>query len=238
MSQVPQIGWFCSFVAATLAVSVMGQPPSPSNWFWETPPSWDGTPPQPEVPSYANGQLSPANYNKPNRIFICDDDWGKTCVAQCPDLCPKSCEMSCSYCETSCMNARWVSKLQDGLSVKRADTVNSVKVDLAGVFSISASAVPITDEDSKIHSYGKTMKDSLVHLDLRFKFHSLTDVVDGVLGQTYRLDYVNKMNVTAKMPIMGGAPKYLSSGLFSTDCAVSKFQRGGGGGNHVRALAA
>ncbi|XP_020163717.1 uncharacterized protein [Aegilops tauschii subsp. strangulata] len=342
MSQVPQIGWFCSLVAATLAVGVMGQPPSPSNWFWETPPSWDGTPPQPEVPSYANGQLSPANYNKPNRIFICDDDWGKTCVAQCPDLCPKSCEMSCSYCETSCRcanypgtscgdpsftggdgvtfyfhgrkdqdfcivsdadlhinarfignhnpvnertftwiqslgvsfgdhrlfvgarraiewdeeedhieitfdgepinidtsnNARWVSRTLAGLSVKRTDAVNSVKVDLAGVFSISASAVPITDEDSKIHSYGKTMKDSLVHLDLRFKFHSLTDVVDGVLGQTYRLDYVNKMNVTAKMPIMGGASKYLSSGLFSTDCAVSKFHRSGGA-NHVRALAA
>jgi hypothetical protein len=81
------------------------------------------------------------------------------------------------------------------------------------------------------------MKDSLVHLDLRFKFHSLTDRVDGVLGQTYRPNYVNRMNVTANMPIMGGTPKYLSSGLFSADCAVSKFQHGNGA-SRVHVLAA
>ncbi|PNT65020.1 uncharacterized protein LOC100840044 [Brachypodium distachyon] len=124
-------------------------------------------------------------------------------------------------------NARWVSKVLPTLSVTRIDNFNSINVELAGVFRISASAVPITDEESKIHKYGKTDKDSLVHLDLHFKFLSLTDSVGGVLGQTYRPDYINKMNVTAKMPIMGGAPKYLSSGLFSTDCAVSKFRRGG-----------
>ncbi|KAM3259274.1 hypothetical protein ACQJBY_050829 [Aegilops geniculata] len=314
------VGW-CCFVVAALALGVTGQRP------------------QSQVPSYANGQPFSVDYNKPNRIFTCEDEWGQTCVTQCSDYCPKSCTWSCSYCETSCRcvefpgtscgdpsftggdgvtyyfhgrkdqdfcivsdvdlhinahfignhnpvnkrnftwiqaigvtfgdhrlfvgarktveweededhieitfngepinidtanNAQWVSKAQSGLSVQRTDVVNSIKVDLANVFSISASAVPITDEDSKIHSYGKTAKDSLVHLDLRFKFHSLTDVVDGVLGQTYRSNYVNKMNVTAKMPIMGGAPKYFSSGLFSTDCAVSKFRHIGG----VHALAA
>ncbi|CAM0885362.1 unnamed protein product [Alopecurus aequalis] len=124
-------------------------------------------------------------------------------------------------------NARWVSKALSGLSVTRIDTVNTVVVELDGVFSISANAVPITDEDSRIHSYGKTKKDSLVHLDLGFKFHALTKGVDGVLGQTYRSDYVSRVNVTANMPIMGGASKYLSTGLFSTDCAVSKFHRNG-----------
>jgi hypothetical protein len=64
-----------------------------------------------------------------------------------------------------------------------------------------------------------------MHLDLGFKFHALTKSVDGVLGQTYRSDYVSKFNVTAKMPIMGGAPKFLSTGLFSTDCAFSQFHR-------------
>ncbi|XP_048575137.1 uncharacterized protein LOC125556449 [Triticum urartu] len=330
------VGW-CFFLVAAFAVGVVGQHPP-----YTPPPSHHTPPPQSQVPSYANGQPYRVNYNKPNRIFTCEDDWGDTCIAQCPDLCPKSCSMSCSYCETTCRcvefpgtscgdpsftggdgvtyyfhgrkdqdfcivsdvdlhinahfignhnpvngrnftwiqaigvtfgdhrlfvgarkaveweededhieitfngepinidtanNAQWVSKVQSGLSVQRTDIVNSIKVDFANVFSISANAVPITDEDSKIHSYGKTAKDSLVHLDLRFKFHYLTDVVDGVLGQTYRSNYVNKMNVTAKMPIMGGTPKYFSSGLFSTDCAVSKFQHNGGA-SHVRAMAA
>ncbi|KQK11723.1 uncharacterized protein LOC100836864 [Brachypodium distachyon] len=125
--------------------------------------------------------------------------------------------------------ARWVSGAVPALSVTRTDTVNTVTVELDGVFSISANAVPITDEDSRVHRYGKTGKDSLVHLDLGFKFHALTDLVDGVLGQTYRPNYVTKVNVTANMPIMGGAPKYLSAGLFSTDCAVSQFRRGTAG---------
>lgn len=122
-------------------------------------------------------------------------------------------------------NAQWVSRALPGLSVTRTDTVNTVNVELDGVFSISANAVPITDEDSRIHNYGKTGNDSLVHLDLGFRFHSLTEDVDGVLGQTYRPDFVSKVDITANMPIMGGAPKYLSSSLFSTDCAVSRFRR-------------
>ena len=68
---------------------------------------------------------------------------------------------------------------------------------------------------------------SLVHLDLGFRFHNLTADVDGVLGQTYSPSYVSRLDIGAKMPVMGGTHKYLSSGLFSTDCAVSKFQHGG-----------
>ncbi|KAL6616786.1 hypothetical protein ACP70R_039056 [Stipagrostis hirtigluma subsp. patula] len=125
-------------------------------------------------------------------------------------------------------NARWGSEALPGLSVTRMDTVNTVMVELAGVFSISANAVPITEHDDKVHKYGKTKSDSLVHLDLGFQFHNLTKDVDGVLGQTYRPSYVSKLDITAKMPIMGGAPKYLSKGLFSTDCAVSRFHRTAG----------
>ncbi|RLN23721.1 uncharacterized protein C2845_PM07G35950 [Panicum miliaceum] len=80
-------------------------------------------------------------------------------------------------------------------------------------------------EDSRIHSYGVTDDDSLAHLDLGFKFYDLTDDVHGVLGQTYRPDYVNKLYVTSNMPVLGGAPDYLSSGLFSADCAVARFGR-------------
>ncbi|TKW19050.1 hypothetical protein SEVIR_5G472500v4 [Setaria viridis] len=136
-------------------------------------------------------------------------------------------------------NARWVSKALPGLSVTRMDTVNTIMVELAGVFSISANAVPITDRDNRIHKYGKTEGDSLVHLDLGFQFHNLTKDVDGVLGQTYRPGYVTKVDIKAKMPIMGSAPKYLSSTLFSTDCAVSRFHRSAGaaGGGAVTTFA-
>ncbi|KAF8711329.1 hypothetical protein HU200_029357 [Digitaria exilis] len=122
-------------------------------------------------------------------------------------------------------NARWVSGTVPGLSVTRTHDVNAVTVELDGVFSVSANAVPITDEESRVHSYGKTEKDSLVHLDVGYTFHGLTKDVDGVLGQTYRPNYVNKLDITAKMPIMGGEERYRSSGLFATDCAVSRFHR-------------
>ncbi|GJN06637.1 hypothetical protein PR202_ga24388 [Eleusine coracana subsp. coracana] len=122
-------------------------------------------------------------------------------------------------------NARWTSAAVPGFSVTRTDVANAVVVDLNGVFAITANAVPITDEDSRVHSYGKTRNDTLVHLDVGYKFHGLTKDVDGVLGQTYRPDYVTKVDVTANMPVMGGADKYSSSGLFATDCAVSRFAR-------------
>uniref|UniRef100_A0A0D9VAS3 Uncharacterized protein n=1 Tax=Leersia perrieri TaxID=77586 RepID=A0A0D9VAS3_9ORYZ len=130
--------------------------------------------------------------------------------------------------------AQWVSKALPALSVSRIDTVNAVTVDLDGVFTITANAVPITDDDDRVHRYGKTGKDSLVHLDLGYKFHALSDEVDGVLGQTYRPNFASMVNITAKMPIMGGADKYRSSGLFSPDCAVSRFhRRAGAGEEHV-----
>ncbi|KAG0541181.1 hypothetical protein BDA96_03G474200 [Sorghum bicolor] len=130
-------------------------------------------------------------------------------------------------------NARWASRTVPGLSVTRMDSVNTVMVELDGVFAISANAVPITDGDDRIHKYGKTGSDSLVHLDLAFQFRNLTNDVHGVLGQTYRPGYVTKLDIAAKMPVMGGAPNYLSAaGLFSTDCAVSRFH------HHHRSAAA
>lgn len=125
------------------------------------------------------------------------------------------------------VNARWVSSSAPGLSVMRTASTNGVILELDGVFTIMANAVPITEEESRIHNYGVGPDDSLAHLDLSFKFHSLTDTVDGVLGQTYRPDYVNKMDVTKKMPVMGGAPRFVSSGIYSTDCKVAQFGSGG-----------
>ncbi|KAL6616788.1 hypothetical protein ACP70R_039058 [Stipagrostis hirtigluma subsp. patula] len=126
------------------------------------------------------------------------------------------------------VGARWAPATAPALSVTRTAQVNTVVVELKGAFKIVANVVPITAEDSRVHNYGVTEDDSLAHLDLGFKFFDLTDDVHGVLGQTYRSDYVNKLNVSSKMPVMGGAANYLSSDLFSTDCAVARFGRRGG----------
>ncbi|GJN16618.1 hypothetical protein PR202_gb03622 [Eleusine coracana subsp. coracana] len=102
------------------------------------------------------------------------------------------------------MGATWESTTVPGLTIVRTAMTNSVK-------------------DSRIHNYGVTEEDSLAHFDLGFKFYDLTDNVHGVLGQTYRTDYINKLDVSSNMPIMGGAPKYVSSDIFATDCAVARF---------------
>uniref|UniRef100_A0ACD6ARV9 Uncharacterized protein n=1 Tax=Avena sativa TaxID=4498 RepID=A0ACD6ARV9_AVESA len=123
------------------------------------------------------------------------------------------------------INGQWQSTEVPALTVTRTSTTNGVRVQLKGVFDIMAKVVPITEKDSQIHNYGVTEDDSLAHFDLGFKFHDLTDDVHGVLGQTYRTDYVNKLNVSAKMPLMGGAPTYVSSDIFATDCKVARFGR-------------
>jgi len=100
----------------------------------------------------------------------------------------------------SVVGAVWSPPAAPALSVTRTARANAVVVELRGVFRV----VPITAEDSRVHGYGVTEDDCrLAHLDLGFKFYDLTDDVHGVLGQTYRTDYVNRLNVTAKMPVMG-----------------------------------
>ncbi|KAJ1283939.1 hypothetical protein BS78_03G165900 [Paspalum vaginatum] len=121
------------------------------------------------------------------------------------------------------MGSVWESAAAPGLTVTRTAAGNGVRVQLRGVFDIMANVVPISDEDSRVHNYGVTEDDSLAHFDLGFKFYGLTDDVHGVLGQTYRSDYVNQLNVSSKMPVMGGAPKYVTSDIFTTDCAVARF---------------
>ncbi|WVZ99527.1 hypothetical protein U9M48_044807 [Paspalum notatum var. saurae] len=123
-------------------------------------------------------------------------------------------------------NAVWVAPSAPSLSVTRTKAANGVVVELAGVFSITASVVPITPEDSRVHNYGLRDGDCLAHLDLAFKFYSLTDDVHGVLGQTYRSSYVNRLDVSARMPVMGGERDFAASGLFATDCSVARFARG------------
>ncbi|VAH36037.1 unnamed protein product [Triticum turgidum subsp. durum] len=119
--------------------------------------------------------------------------------------------------------AKWTSSRVPELSVTRTKGANGVLVALHGKFSVRANAVPITEEDSRVHRYGVTADDCLAHLELAFKFDALTDDVHGVIGQTYRSDYVNHFDVRASMPTMGGDATFTTSSLFAADCSVARY---------------
>jgi hypothetical protein len=58
------------------------------------------------------------------------------------------------------------------------------------------------------------------------RFISLSDNVDGVLGQTYRPGFKNPVKIGVPIPIMVGESKFKTSSLFSTDCLATKFHHG------------
>ncbi|CAA7030721.1 unnamed protein product [Microthlaspi erraticum] len=122
--------------------------------------------------------------------------------------------------------ATWTSSpgVYPQVSVKRvnADT-NNLEVEVEGLLKITARVVPITMEESRIHGYDVKEDDCLAHLDLGFKFHDLSDNVDGVLGQTYRSNYVSRVKIGVHMPVMGGDREFQTTGLFAPDCSAARF---------------
>ncbi|KQJ82493.1 uncharacterized protein LOC100834976 [Brachypodium distachyon] len=124
------------------------------------------------------------------------------------------------------LESSWTHPSAPALSIFRTGAANGVVVRLDGRFRIVANAVPVTEEDSRVHDYGLTAADgSLAHLNVAFKFYSISADVHGVLGQTYRSDYVSAggVDVGAKIPVMGGTSKYTVSDIFGTDCEVARF---------------
>ncbi|RZC71531.1 hypothetical protein C5167_034912 [Papaver somniferum] len=111
----------------------------------------------------------------------------------------------------------WVAS--DGqLTVERTSTRNRVLVKLPGITEFYVNVVPVTKEDDRIHNYQIPSDDCFAHLEVQFKFLDLSESVEGVLGQTYRPDFINPVKRGVAMPVMGGEDKFKTSSLLSADC--------------------
>eukprot|EP00246_Nothoceros_aenigmaticus_P007906 TRINITY_DN2216_c0_g2_i1.p1 TRINITY_DN2216_c0_g2~~TRINITY_DN2216_c0_g2_i1.p1 ORF type:complete len:206 (-),score=5.97 TRINITY_DN2216_c0_g2_i1:589-1206(-) len=121
-------------------------------------------------------------------------------------------------------DASWESAY-DGVKVTRTEATNFVTVEVEGQLKVQARVVPVSEEENKQHNYGITADDCFAHLELSFDFVSLSPSVSGVLGQTYRRDFVHSdaLKPGQRMRTMHGKHLYKSSNLMAPDCFVSKF---------------
>ena len=119
--------------------------------------------------------------------------------------------------------SKWRTPIAPRVSITRTGDRNRVVVEDKENFRVNAVVVPITAEESRVHSYNITDEDCFAHLELGFKFYKLTNGVAGVLGQTYRRNYVSKAKMGVAMPVLGGLHKFSSSSIFATDCPASQF---------------
>ncbi|XP_057484399.1 uncharacterized protein LOC130770818 [Actinidia eriantha] len=122
--------------------------------------------------------------------------------------------------------AEWrVSTRERQVEVERTDDVNSVRLKVTGLVEMDVQVTPIGEEDNRVHNYQLPVDDAFAHLEIQFKFLELSELVDGVLGKTYRPGYVSPVRRGVPMPMMGGEDKYQTPSLYSTVCKVCRFQR-------------
>ncbi|XP_047306964.1 uncharacterized protein LOC124910373 [Impatiens glandulifera] len=113
----------------------------------------------------------------------------------------------------------WRSPDDDNIIVERISDTNAALITLPEIAEISVSAVPITEEDNRVHNYRIPVDDCFAHLEVQFRFYRLSDNVEGVLGRTYQPDFKNPAKPGVAMPVVGGEDKYRTSSLLSSDCA-------------------
>ena len=108
--------------------------------------------------------------------------------------------------------------------IERTEEFNSVKVTVSGLLELDVKVTPIGEEENRTHGYRLPAGDAFAHLETQFKFKKLSDRVEGVLGQTYRPDYVSPVKKGVPMPMMGGEDRYRTTGFLSTSCRFCRFQ--------------
>ncbi|KAI3901394.1 hypothetical protein MKW92_037476, partial [Papaver armeniacum] len=108
--------------------------------------------------------------------------------------------------------------------VERTADTNSVRVTVTGLVEMDVRVTPIGDEENCVHKYQIPFDDVFAHLETQFKFKNLSDSVDGVLGQTYRSDYVSSVNVGVAMPMMGGERYFKTPSFLSPLCKRCRFK--------------
>ena len=123
------------------------------------------------------------------------------------------------------LNSEWTSPEND-LRVERISSKNSATVTLSEAVEISVNVIPVTEEDNRIHNYHIPSNNSFAHLEVQFRFFSLSATVEGVLGQTYQPNFHNPAKPGVAMPVVGGADKYGTGSLLSADCKSCLFSPG------------
>ncbi|KAF3332978.1 Root cap [Carex littledalei] len=118
--------------------------------------------------------------------------------------------------------SKWNSA-DDTLLIERTERVNSVMITVNEVAEISVSVIPVTEQDDRIHGYNIPKGDCFAHLQVQFRFFGISQEVEGVLGRTYRPDYVTTVKRGVEMPVLGGADEYETTSLLSPDCKMCLF---------------
>ncbi|KAB2044130.1 hypothetical protein ES319_D01G068500v1 [Gossypium barbadense] len=78
---------------------------------------------------------------------------------------------------------------------------------------IMVNIVPVTKEDDRVHHYKVPSDDCFAHLEVQFRFFSLSPNVDGALGRTYMPDFENPAK----------PDKYRTTSLLSLDYSTCLF---------------
>ncbi|OWM84180.1 hypothetical protein CDL15_Pgr028172 [Punica granatum] len=122
--------------------------------------------------------------------------------------------------------AEWRVKTEERTVVlERTDDLNTIRATVSGLVVMDINVRPIGEEENRVHNYQLPRDDAFAHLEIQFRFMNLSDLVEGVLGKTYRPGYISPVKIGVPMPMMGGEDKYETPSLHLPLCKVCRFQR-------------